>query len=106
MSIKVLIKRNDYPSDTYVLSEGEMAFAIKTGEFFVGDGEHVMTELKSFKNIVAGDDGYMYLVRVDKDGKPHAELMQGKYRNIVNHIINDGTDSIQYERYIFKHNDK
>ena len=35
MVTKVLIKRNDYPSDTYVLSEGEMAFAIKTGEFFV-----------------------------------------------------------------------
>lgn len=34
MATKVLIKRNDYPSDTYVLSEGEMAFAIKTGEFF------------------------------------------------------------------------
>ena len=64
MVTKVLIKRGNYPSSDYVLSEGEIAFAIKTREFFVGDGEHVMTELKPFNNIVSGDDGYIYLVRV------------------------------------------
>ena len=83
MRTKVLIKRGNYPKNDVILSDGEMAYSKKTREFFVGDGKHVMTELKPFNNIVSGDNGYIYLVRVDKEGKPHAELMRSQINGSI-----------------------
>ena len=79
MATKVLIKRGDYASHNVILSDGEMAYARKKREFFIGDGKTPMTSLKPFNGVVRGDNGYMYVVSVDKYGKPHAELMCSKF---------------------------
>jgi len=73
MSTVVLIKRGDVPSEDVILKDGEMAYARKDREFYIGDGKSRMTELVPFKSLVAGDDNKVYAIRVDKDGVAHAK---------------------------------
>lgn len=73
MGTIVKIKRGNEPSDEVILQDGEMAYERTNREFYIGDGKTVMTELTPFTSLVLGDDGKVYTVRVDNDGKAHAK---------------------------------
>lgn len=69
----VLIKKGDTKDTDYVLQDGEMAFNKIDKEFYVGDGKTPIRELSSFNNLVEGDNGIVYLVRIDENGNPEAK---------------------------------
>lgn len=73
MGTIVQIKRANEPSDEVILQDGEMAYSRTNREFYIGDGETVMSELTPFMSLVLGDDGRVYTVRVDKEGNAHAK---------------------------------
>lgn len=75
----VIIKRGDNPIDI-ILHDGEMAYTRNNREFYIGDGQTPMTELTPFTSLVAGDNGKVYTVRVDKDGIPHAKPVACYYK--------------------------
>ena len=70
---KYQILRGNGICDDFVLSDGEMCYDRTNKKFYIGDGKNVMSKLKPFTNIVAGDDGKVYAVSVDKNGVPHAK---------------------------------
>lgn len=72
---KVLIKRGNGKNHEYVLEDGEVAYNKTDKEFYVGDGNTPIKDLKPFNGIVEGDNGIVYLVRVDENGKPEAKEM-------------------------------
>ena len=76
----VLIRRGKNIDPDLVLLNGEIAFIKGDRCFYVGDGVHKMSELVPFTGLVAGDDGNIYTVRVDKDGIAHAESVKTFYR--------------------------
>ena len=75
MITKVIIKRGNGKNHDYVLEDGEVAYNRTDKEFYVGDGNAPIKDLKSFNGIVEGDNGIVYLVRVDENGKPEAKEM-------------------------------
>ena len=78
MVAKLLIRRGDGRHDI-VLEDGEMVFDRLNKCFYVGDGKTSMLDLKEFNNVVEGDDGKVYLVRVDESGNPIAEHMVARH---------------------------
>lgn len=72
---KVLIKRGNGKNHEYVLEDGEVAYNKTDKEFYIGDGNTPIKDLKPFNGIVEGDNGIVYLVRVDENGKPEAKEM-------------------------------
>lgn len=80
---KVLIKRGNGKDHDIILDDGEVAYNRTDKEFYVGDGNTPMRDLKSYNNIVEGDDGIIYLVRVDENGIPEAKefVVNGKNDN-------------------------
>lgn len=80
---KVLIKRGDSKDHDYILNDGEVAYNRTDKEFYVGDGNTPIRDLKSYNNIVEGDNGIIYLVRVDENGIPEAKefVVNGKNGN-------------------------
>lgn len=69
----VLVKRGNGKDHDYILQEGEIAFNRIDKEFYVGDGKTPIRDLDTYNGIVEGDNGVMYLVRVDKNGIPDAK---------------------------------
>lgn len=69
---KCIILRGSGICDDFILLDGELCYERTSKTFYVGDGENVMSQLKQFNNLVAGDDGKIYAVSVDKNGIPHA----------------------------------
>lgn len=76
----VLIRRGDTTSSETVLLDGEIAFAKDEKLFYIGDGQSVMSDLVPFSSLVAGEDGVIYAVRVDKNGVPHVKPVTAFYR--------------------------
>ena len=68
--MKYIIRRGQYPSETYIPDNGEMIYAMKTKQFFIGDGINTMVNLKPFNNVVMSDSGKVFLVRIDENDNP------------------------------------
>lgn len=69
----VLIKRGNGKDHDVILDDGEVVYNMTDNEFYVGDGNTPIRYLKSYNNIVEGDNGIIYLVRVDENGIPEAK---------------------------------
>lgn len=80
MKTIVLIRRGKNIQPDLVLLNGEMAFTKSDRLFYVGDGTTPMSELKPFSSLVAGENGQIYAVSVDKNGEPHAKPVKEFYR--------------------------
>lgn len=73
MGLKYLVRRGENIQPDLVLLDGEFAFIKSNNSFYIGDGVTPMSELKPFSSLVAGENGQIYTVKVDKNGVPHAE---------------------------------
>ena len=76
MTTKVLIRRRDNLVNDLILLDGEICFIKNDKTFYVGDGNSQMNNLTPFSSLVAGDDGNVYAVRVDKNGTPCAKQVK------------------------------
>lgn len=80
MATKYLVRRGETIQPDLILLDGEFAFIKSDRLFYVGDGITPMSELKPFTSLVAGDNGQIYTVSVDKNGEPHAKPVKEFYR--------------------------
>ena len=69
----IKIKRGDNPSPTHILKDGELAYNKTKKCFYIGDGITKLMHLKEYTNLVKGDNGKIYTVSVDKNGKASAK---------------------------------
>ena len=74
----------DYHKDK-VLEGGEFYYITDTKEFIIGEKGKTLKEHKRINNLVTGEDGIVYGVWVDKDGKTHCSPTP---------IINNTTDYV------------
>lgn len=82
MTTKVLIRRRDNIVNELILLDGEICFVKNDKIFFVGDGESKMEDLTPFTSLVAGEDGKVYAVKVDKNGTPNAKPIKMFHKGV------------------------
>lgn len=81
MATKYLVRRSETIQPDLILLDGEFAFIKSDRLFYIGDGKTPMSKLKSFNSLVAGDNGQIYTVSVDKNGEPHAKPVKQFYKS-------------------------
>lgn len=73
MTTKYLVRRSETILPDLILLDGEFAYIKSDRLFYIGDGKTPMSKLKPFSSLVAGENGQIYTVSVDKNGEPHAK---------------------------------
>jgi hypothetical protein len=80
MATKYLVRRGETIQPDLILLDGEFAYIKSDRLFYIGDGKTPMSKLKPFNSLVAGENGQIYTVSVDKNGEPHAKPVKQFYK--------------------------
>lgn len=80
MGTKYLVRRGETIQPDLILLDGEFAFIKSDRLFYIGDGKTPMSKLKPFSSLVAGENGQIYTVSVDKNGEPRAKPVKQIYK--------------------------